>query len=272
MKLAILGDPVAHSYTPAIYREVAKRFSMDLQVDRIQASDWDSASGFLAPLKCAVITSPLKARALGLPELYKTSACELVGGLNTLWRTGADRWRGFNTDVDGFASLFQSYPEFRQVSILGYGPTARAAALAAIQAPSVTHIGLISRHTEKAWRETGKLQSQANRNHTGWRIENEMIPAQLVIHATPVVDQPNADDWLARQLDSLTAQTSVVECNYRSGPTWLEERLTCFWTGRDVLAAQAVSQISILTGHEVSFEWVREVIDAHSSKSEPAST
>lgn len=106
---AVLGDPVAHSRTPAEQREFCESRALDCLAVRVTESDWDAgALGALRSmgLVCAAVTAPLKGRALAACDNADTTA-QAMGSANSLaWSRARGEWVGANTDSEGFRAAW----------------------------------------------------------------------------------------------------------------------------------------------------------------------
>lgn len=131
IRLALLGDPVSHSRSPAIhtaalaaaglageYRAIrADRGVLEHAVDGLRGGDFDGLN----------ITMPLKAAAAELADDMTTRA-RLSGSVNTL-RAVKGRVEAHSTDAVAFEELLgdDRFPEHAPALILGSGSTAKAA-------------------------------------------------------------------------------------------------------------------------------------------------
>ena len=106
---AVLGDPVAHSRTPAEQREFCESRALDCVAVRVTESEWDSgALGVLRTmgLVCAAVTAPLKGRALATCGTADATA-QAMGSANSLaWSSARGEWIGTNTDAEGFRAAW----------------------------------------------------------------------------------------------------------------------------------------------------------------------
>ena len=134
LRLAVLGDPVAHSLSPVIQAAALDFAELDgayskRQVDRDgmrRAAD-DLRSGRLTG---ANVTMPHKALASGLAD-RRSGAVVRSGGANTLWMENG-RLHADSTDPEGvrFAWQHARLPGEAPVLLLGAGSAAAAALLA----------------------------------------------------------------------------------------------------------------------------------------------
>ncbi len=143
--LAVIGDPVRHSLSPAMHNAaLARMASLDPRFAtwrywRIETPAEALASTLEILHRHAFIginlTMPHKLRAVALVERVDPSAAT-IGAVNTLRRT-AGGYEGFNTDgyglVEGLRSSLGVDVAGADVVLLGAGGAARAAAVACLQ-------------------------------------------------------------------------------------------------------------------------------------------
>jgi shikimate dehydrogenase len=134
---AVIGHPVAHSRSPALFARFAAATGVALRYEAVDVppgeleavlARWRAMPAFVG---CNV-TLPHKERALALADRVE-SAARACGAANVLTRDG-DRLVADNTDVAGVeAALAQHGVELRgaRVAIVGAGGAARAVAEAA---------------------------------------------------------------------------------------------------------------------------------------------
>jgi len=134
LRLAVLGDPVAHSLSPVIHAAALEFAGLEGSYDRRQVDRHgmgraaaDLRSGRLAG---ANVTMPHKALAAGLAD-RRSGAVVRSGGANTLWMENG-RLHADSTDPEGvrFAWQHARLPGDAPVLLLGAGSAAAAALLA----------------------------------------------------------------------------------------------------------------------------------------------
>ncbi len=242
MKAGIVGSPVAHSLSPAIWR--AAYDALGLTGWTYDAVDADEAalgrmlrSGEWAGLS---VTMPLKQAAARLVDRV---VGRTAGAVNTVVFTD-EGTVGHNTDVDGVrAALALVRPDgLGRVVVLGAGGTAAAAVLAAL-ALKATSVTLVARNAAPA-----KALRARTGNIAGFLPWTEAraaaAAADVVVNATP----PRAADELAAGW----AGTPLVEVLYDPWPTPLARAAEAgghrVASGLYVLVHQAVRQIELVTG------------------------
>lgn len=138
--VALLGDPVAHSLSPAIHNTAFAACGLDYVyvAMRVASTDLPAALHGLAALGLAGanVTIPHKAAAAALMDDLQGDAA-LIGAVNTVVVDGTSLI-GHNTDAQGFlASLHELAPEGvggQPTLLLGAGGAGHAVALALVHA------------------------------------------------------------------------------------------------------------------------------------------
>ncbi|WP_309129271.1 shikimate dehydrogenase [Microbacterium sp.] len=152
-RLAVWGDPIGHSRSPALHSAAYRQLGLDWRYDRRRVD----TAGFGAALaslddtwRGLSLTMPLKEVAHAAAETLDPHA-RLTGAVNTLL-LGETR-RGFNTDVGGIGDAFASagVSGLTSVRILGAGATA-ASALVAVRDLGAKRVEVRARRPEAAAR------------------------------------------------------------------------------------------------------------------------
>lgn len=131
IRLALLGDPVAHSRSPAIHAAALRLTGLRGEYRAIRADESilrqaveDLRTGALTGLN---ITMPLKAAGAALAD-EMTALARVAGSVNTLRSVGG-LVKAHSTDAVAFEELYddQRFPSGAPILVLGSGSTARAA-------------------------------------------------------------------------------------------------------------------------------------------------
>lgn len=187
-RYAVLGNPIAHSKSPAIHTLFARQFGEDISYEAILAP----LDGFAATVgaflaaggRGANVTVPFKEEAWQLAD-RRTPRAEAAGAVNTLAVTG-DGLLGDNTDGAGLvrdlrANLAQPLTG-RRVLLLGAGGAARGV-LAPLLAEDPAEVLIANRTPERA----RALAAQAGNLTRVAGVGFAELPARgfdLVINAT----------------------------------------------------------------------------------------
>lgn len=181
MRLALLGDPVDHSRSPAIHAAAlaALRIPGTYEARRCDAVGVTDAVAEMrrGALDGANVTMPLKGVALAAAD---TSSLEAIraGAVNTLFVVGGEV-RGENTDIGGLGDVAdaKSVPASAPVLVLGAG----GAAGAAIVAFEGREVRIAARRPEAAQRLIESTGGEASALEWGRGLEGA-----LVVNATPL--------------------------------------------------------------------------------------
>ncbi|MGV2983703.1 shikimate dehydrogenase family protein [Microbacterium sp. AGC85] len=150
-RLAVWGDPISHSKSPALHGAAIGVLGLDWEYGRRQVD----AEGFSAALRGLddswhglSLTMPLKEQAFRAAETHDRHA-ELTGAVNTLLLGAAPA--GFNTDVGGIIDAFAEHEvgDVARARILGAGATA-ASALVAVAEMGAQRVDIRARRPERA--------------------------------------------------------------------------------------------------------------------------
>ncbi|MDI6911217.1 MAG: shikimate dehydrogenase, partial [Nocardioides sp.] len=137
MRCAVLGDPIAHSLSPALHRAGYAALGLDWSYDAVRVPE-DGLDRFLAGLgpewRGLSLTMPLKRRALAIAPGV-TDRARLAGGVNTLVLEGGAVVLADNTDLPGaVAAVRERYDgPVTCGTVLGGGATAAATGLALVE-------------------------------------------------------------------------------------------------------------------------------------------
>ncbi len=151
----VIGDPVAHSQSPAIHRYWLQALGMegDYRATRVGAGD---VGGFLAGRRVADgwagcnVTMPLKEAVLPHLDVLNPVAARL-GAVNCIVRMADGRLVGHNSDVDGVSGPVAGVGGVPPVvaQVIGAGGAARAAVLA-LRALGLERIAVYNRTVARA--------------------------------------------------------------------------------------------------------------------------
>lgn len=245
LRLAVLGDPVAHSLSPVIHAAALDFAGLDgtyskRQVDRYgmrRAAD-DLRSGRLAG---ANVTMPHKVLAAGLAD-QRSGAVVRSGGANTLWMENG-RLQADSTDPEGvrFAWQHARLPGDAPVLLLGAG----SAAAAALLALGDRDVRVAARRPEAAHDLVARVGSKAVVAPWG-----QPVAGAVLVNATPLGMRGEA--LPAGVLDEAGG---LLELAYGRGETPAEAVLAArglpVASGKLVLVGQGAASFAIWTGVEV---------------------
>jgi len=262
--LAVLGDPVAHSLSPALHtaalaeRGIDARYrAVHVRADDLEAALADAAEAGVRGLN---LTLPHKASAIDLCN-YVSDEVHEIGATNTLVRHDTD-WRAHNTDARGLALALQSWRGRRlsrslgRVVVLGAGGAARAAVVCA-RALGARRIEVHARTPDRArWAEEfGAVVRPLD--STG------PLDASLVLQCTPLGLDPDHDPSPVA-VDALAHDAIAVDTTYADRPSaFLRDaaaRRVESIDGRGMLVGQAALAFSMWFGAQPPLETMARAI------------
>ena len=272
MRCAVVGQPIAHSLSPAMHRaayaELGLRWTYDAELvepDGLKAF----VEGLDATWRGLSLTMPLKRTVVPLVDTFDDWS-RLSGVVNTLI-LGDRRRLGFNTDIPGaMAALVERVHEpIRSAVVLGGGATAASVLLALGELGCTSSRVLVrdparAEETLSVVREHGRTKELS----VGRLDEAEPLTADLVVSTIPAraqtsgllaacADVPSVfevvyDPWL----------TPLVRAAQDSGRTVVG--------GLDLLGHQAVLQVQLMTGRTVDVDLLRSAALAELRRRDPA--
>ena len=194
--VALLGDPVEHSLSPAIHNAAFAADGLDLVYVACSVSTGrlrDAVAGLDAlGARGANVTIPHKEAVLPLVA-GRSPEVEAVGAANTLVR-GPGGWRAHNTDVAGFLAPLE--PHVRSLAggealVLGAGGAARAVVYALLTRMQPSRLTVAARRPAQAEALAASLAPFDARAALAVSTLDALPPARLraaalVVHTTPV--------------------------------------------------------------------------------------
>jgi shikimate dehydrogenase len=275
-RLAVLGQPVAHSRSPAMHSAALAALGL--------APEWTyeaidvSADGF-ADLIAALpgrgfagvnVTVPHKLAALAAADEASASARE-IGAANTL--TFEDgRVLAENTDTVGIIDALPSPPAGKRALVMGAGGSARAAIWALRNAGAEVRVWNRTAEKAAALADAFAVQTFAKDEGRGTRDFDLLLNATTVgLEAanpvTPSGGQPlggrGVDDLkpLPIEADGLHARQVVIDLVYGSEQTPLiaaaQAAATTPVDGIEVLVHQGAASLRLWTGDDAPIEVMR---------------
>ena len=255
MKCAVIGSPIAHSRSPQIHRAAYESLGIDWQysIHNVGAED---VVGFISILDTTwrglSVTMPCKQAILsvGTPD----KVVEALGVGNTVIFDGIPSARSttriHNTDVSGIMMLLGHCDPESRFQVMGNGATARSCIYALAQL-GVSHVQVRARDDTKT--------ALLTRDGHDWGIEITP-PDGEVDTVVSTVPGNVAVSWLEVIFPQL-----VVDVLYNPWPPLVAREAHArgieVITGLDLLAAQAVGQVELMTGQRVEFSLLRQAAE-----------
>ncbi len=266
-RLAVLGQPISHSLSPAIHGAALKKLGMeaDWSYEAIEVAAEDLAGlirsmpgdGFVG----ANVTVPHKVAALACADLASPTA-EKIGAANTLNFTD-DGICAENTDSQGLLGAISEPVEGRSALVLGAGGAARAAVWGLHEARAEVSI----------WNRTAATAQQLAASLGGSVVEPgsdgslDLGRYDLLVNTTSVgLQSVEVGDGVLKALhldaDAFGEHLTVIDLVYTNSETELlrvaRERGAVTVDGREVLVHQAAASFDIWTGIDPPISVMRE--------------
>ncbi|CAN5320948.1 shikimate dehydrogenase [soil metagenome] len=243
MRCAVLGDPIAHTLSPALHRAGYRAVGLDWTYRAVQVPSGSLAryvDGLDDSWRGLSMTMPLKREALGLSGVRLSRTAELAEAANTL--VFPDRLLD-NTDVLGaVAALTERGVDVdgHEVVILGGGATAASVGLA-VASMGAARIRMVVRDITTA-SETTRVIAKTGTDLVLGTL-NDAGPARLVISTIPAHAQTE------KLVTRLRGSEAVFDVIYDPWPTPLAAACTgTLVSGLDLLVHQAALQFELFTG------------------------
>jgi shikimate dehydrogenase len=257
--LGIIGDPVEHSLSPVMHNAAIAHLGVDYLYVPFPVKPEALATaiaGFEAiGLRGFSITIPHKQAIL--PFLCEISTvAQLVGAVNTVWRTEAG-WHGTNTDVEGFLAPLKALPrDWSQVApvILGNGGAARAvvAGCAELGCPEIHVVGRNLQKLEQFKQSWANTPLQAQLTVHGWDELPTLVSATaLLVNTTPIGMSPQVErsPLEAKVLEKLQPSAIAYDLIYVPSPTKFlkqaKDRGAIVINGLEMLVQQGAAALQI---------------------------
>ena len=264
-KLAVLGQPISHSRSPAMHNAALAELGL--------AGEWTyeaievAPDGFDARVRAmpaegfagANVTVPHKLAALALAD-DASEAARAIGAANTL-SFGAERIAAENTDASGFLDALPRSPRGERALVMGAGGSARAVVWAL-----VTNGADVS-----VWNRTpGRAEALAS--EFGASVADPSDDHDLIVNATTVgmgaSTQASSDlKSLPIDADALGERHQLVDLAYGAVETELvraaRARGAQVVDGLEVLVRQGAASLRIWTGLDPPIEAMREAARAN---------
>jgi len=263
--VALIGDPVERSLSPAIHNAAFKELELDfvyvaLRVPRGALEDAITGVRALG-IAGLNVTVPHKIGALNLLDELDESASR-VGAVNTIKNDGG-KLVGFNTDGLGAVGALKSEVgklNGRKALLLGAGGAARAIAFSLIDAGA--ELTISNRTADKAKKLAAALRGEAGAEVKQVPLDREKLKkvieeSDVLINATSVGMHPNADQTLATA-DMMHSGLVVNDIVYEPLRTRLlqeaEKAGARTVNGLGMLVHQAAASLELWTGRKAPIE------------------
>lgn len=176
-RFAIFGDPVEHSKSPNMHNNGFKDIHCDAVYEKNHLTDGTKLKEvFLQKdYKGANITVPHKEHAFRQADRVEGVA-QRIGAVNTYIKEDDGTVTAYNTDAPGFMKAIEPFKDIQKVLLLGAGGTAKALAVALMEAGK--EVSILNR-------SEGKLEFFKALGCTTYTWESfKVTPYDLVVNST----------------------------------------------------------------------------------------
>jgi shikimate dehydrogenase len=261
-RLGVIGDPVAHSLSPALHQPALDQLDIPAVYERwhTTAAELESRVESLREPEFlgASVTVPHKIAVKDLLDEVSPAA-RRAGAVNTIVNRGGALF-GDNTDIYGFGVTVADGFGKRtpQVAVvLGAGGAARAVVLA-LEATGVGEIMVANRDAERAGRLARELDPAPVRP---MRLDEEFLVRELpradvLVNATSLGWHPGETPIALPRLDLLPAGALVADLTYRDTDLLLAAQRRGLKTvdGLPMLVHQGARAFELWTGSRAPVE------------------
>jgi shikimate dehydrogenase len=259
LRVGLIGDPVAHSLSPAIHQPALDALGIAATYE-LWPTSAEHVADRIASLRApdvlgANITVPHKVAAMALVDEV-TPLARRAGAINTLIpREG--RLTGDNTDISGFATALRDtgFAQGRWAAttalVIGAGGAARAVVLA-LDGLGVTAITIANRSDERARQLVADLAPLPLRaiGLTGAALGAALATTDLLVNATSLGWRAGESPLSPNELAALPPAALVADLTYRDTDLLRAARARDLPTldGLAMLVHQAARSFELWTG------------------------
>lgn len=253
---AVIGDPIRHSRSPAIFNAAFEAAGLDWAYLAFEVPDGRAAGALDAVRALGIeglsVTMPHKTDVAALVD-ERSPQAERLGAVNCVVRDG-DRLVGHNTDGAGFVASLRAdagfEPAGRDCVVLGAGGAARAVILALAEG-GASAVTVVNRSTDKA-ATAAALAGAIGSTAPAAALIERLASADLLVNATSLGMDSASLPVDAADLGALPEAALVADLIYRPVVTPLlaaaEARGLRTLNGLGMLVYQAAEAFRLWTG------------------------
>ena len=264
----VIGDPIAHTLSPAIHNAAFKHLKLDFVflAFRVKAADLENAVRGVRGLgiRGLNVTMPHKIAIIRYLD-EADSNVRVLGSANTILND-AGKLSGFNTDGVGALHALRengTNPEGKNVLLLGAGGAAKAIAYALAQEAEA--LCILNRVPEKAAVLADALNRVFGKKIVGGAlspsaVQKNLQDADILVNATSVGMHPNvnqslvAPQWLRPDLAVMDIVYNPVETKLAKDAKAAGAHVI---SGVEMLLYQGAASFEIWTGRAAPIEVMR---------------
>ncbi len=260
----IIGDPVAHSLSPAIHNAAYKALGMDgrFRYEARQVKP-DELAGFMRKVRDKGIrgiscTTPHKVAAMKYLDDTDPVA-DRIGAVNTVVNDGG-RLKGYNTDWLGIVGPLEKIAPLKgkQVALLGAGGVARSIAYGLTKKGA--EVTIYNRTVEKA----RELAKEFGARSAGLDQVATAKHADIIVNATSAGMSPH-EDATPLPKEYISSRQIVFDSIYVPYETRLLKEAAAKGArvihGTEMLLGQALAQFKLYTGYDAPEDVMRRALE-----------
>jgi len=272
---AVIGDPVAHSMSPALHNRAFAELGLDYVYVAFRVENVGAAIAGMRALqnfRGMSVTIPHKVSVIKhLDEVAEVDRG--IGSVNTVVNDGG-RLKGFGSDGPGALQALRDAGVTlagKQVTILGSGGAARAIAFTLATQGRIAALSLLGVIAPELKALTRDLVRKTGAPVSGAMLDAKTLAAsvgdsQVLIHCTPVGMHPNTKHSVVPK-SLLHRDLAVMDIVYNPLRTQLladaAARGLKTISGVEMFVNQAVIQFELWTGKKAPRAVMREVVLDH---------
>jgi shikimate dehydrogenase len=274
--LAVFGDPIEHSLSPAMQNAAISALGLDYVYLAFRVTESELAQALAGVRSMGIpgvnVTIPLKQAACALVDELSDDASD-AGAVNTIVNCDG-RLVGHNTDGQGFvASMGDDLgldPRGLRVCIVGSGGAARGVAVR-LARQGAHSIAFAARSADRAWSLSSLVKGRCPSCATGIvslcdreQLDRVLASSDLLINATPVGMYPRVEDSLGINLAYLPKHACVADLIYNPAETVLLREAASLgyrtMNGAGMLAHQGALALKLWTGADPDVGIMRSIV------------
>ena len=192
--IGVLGNPVAHSYSPAMHNAAVEHLGLDLVYVpmKVETRGVEACLRAIRELDFLGVNVTIPHKQAVIPHLDEISEISrLIGAVNTIVRREDGKLFGTTTDPEGFLAGFREAGhdfDGKSVAILGNGGTARTLAFALLSMAKPKRVLLAARDASKSEGLAREIHSRLDRNLEIADLKDSKLLSEfdVLVNTTPV--------------------------------------------------------------------------------------
>lgn len=264
--LGVIGDPIAHSVSPAMHNAALKSLGLDAEMEyKAFHVKPKNLANFVKEIReknyiGINVTVPHKVEIMQyLDEITKLA--KLIGAVNTV-KNEDGKLIGYNTDGPGFIEAVNNKlgfdPAGKKVVLLGAGGAARAVGMTLAE-NKASQIVIFDVDEEKTKHLAAQISSNFDTKVIGLPAINKDLPqyiaeCDLLINATPIGMHPKEKDSPLPPNTKLSSNTFIYDLVYKPAETKLMQQAAAAGAkssnGLSMLVYQGALAFTVFTGKD----------------------